>query len=108
VSFTSELQEMGFELVQANRGAERFSARANAYLVLWVHTSPDGSAVFSWEFALGQYLKDKGFSVSVQDELSLMVFPGRDIRGPAEAAWVTEQIAAAEAELASIDLLAAR
>jgi hypothetical protein len=106
VSFRGELEGLGFELVHSNRGAQRFTAHGSRYLLLWVHTSPDGSAEFTWEFALGEYLKDKGFAVSVQDELSLMVFPRTDVRGPQEIAWITEQVAAAEAQLSSIDLLA--
>ena len=106
MSFRSELEAMGFELVQTNRGSERYTARGNRYLVLWVYTSPDGTAEFTWEYALGEYLKDHGFAVSVQDELSLMVFPTTDLRGPAEIVWITEQVAAAEAQLSSIDLLA--
>jgi hypothetical protein len=106
MSFRSELEGLGFELVQSNRGAARYTARGNRYLLLWVHTSPDGTAEFTWEFALGEYLKDKGFAVSVQDELSLMVFPRADVHGPAEISWITEQIAAAEAQLSSVDLLA--
>ena len=106
MSLTTELQDLGFELVQSSKGAERFTARGGQYLVLWLQTFPDGTAEFTYELALGQYLKDKGFAVSVQDELSLMIFPRTDIRGPAEIEWVRQQIEAAETQLASVDLLA--
>jgi hypothetical protein len=106
MTFAEEIAALGFALVQSNRGGtQRFAAKPNAYLQWWVHTYPDGTAEFTWEFELGAYLKERGFAISVQDELSLMLFPPADIRGPAEAAFVAAQVEAAEAMLASVDLL---
>lgn len=102
----SDLEVMGFQLVQSSRGAQRFASQPTPYLRWWVHTYPDGAAEFTWEFELGAYLKDKDFAISVQDELSLLLFPRADARGPADAAWVTEQIAHAETMLGSVALLA--
>ena len=106
VSFEEEIAALGFALVQSHRGGtQRFAAKPNAYLQWWVHTYPDGTADFTWEFELGAYLKERGFAISVQDELSLMIFPPTDIRGPAEGAFVAEQVEKAKAMLASVDLL---
>lgn len=107
MSFTDDLGALGFELVQSSRGGtQRFASKPGPYLQWWVHGYPDGTAEFTWEFELGAYLKDKGFALSVQDELSLMIFPRADARGPATAAWVAGQITGAEAALASVSLVA--
>lgn len=105
MSIGDELIDLGFELVQATRGTERYSVHPTPYLQLWVQTYDDGTAEFTWEYLLGEYLKTRGFAVSVQDELSLMIFPRTDERGPAEIGWVTQQIEATEALLASVDFL---
>lgn len=101
-----ELAEAGFELVGARQGTKRYARRSNPYLQWWVVTHPDGTADLQWELELGAYLKAKGFHVSVQDELSLLLFPNGDIRGPAEASWIAAEIARAEAHLASVNLVA--
>jgi hypothetical protein len=106
VSFGEELIDLGFQLVQSTRGSERYAVRPTRHLQMWVHTMPDGTATFTWEFELGQYLKEQGFAISVQDELSLMIFPRADAHGPAEIAWVTERITATENALSSVDFLA--
>ena len=104
MTFEDELYTLGFTLVQSTRSGQRFAMRPNRFLQWWVNAYPDGTADFTWEFELGAYLQEKGFAVSVQDELSLMIFPRSDARGPAQGSWVSEQIAAAEAMLASVAL----
>ena len=100
---------MGFALVQELRdGTRRYSKRANPYLAYWLRALPSGEAELTWEFSLGQYLRDKGFFVSGQDELSLLLFPRREARGTFEAEWVTGAVARAERELASLDFVAGR
>lgn len=100
------LAEHAFELVQRGRdGAGRFVRRANTYLQLWVIAFVDGTIEYTWEFELGAYLKEKGFAISVQDELSLLLFPGAERRGPADADWLASEIARTEQELSAIDLL---
>jgi hypothetical protein len=105
MSFDDELAEMGFELVQQTRdGTRRYARRSHAFLQWWVLARPDATAELTWEFELGAYLKAKGFAFSVQDELSLLLFPLTDVRGPADASWVTAEIERAETHLASLDL----
>ncbi len=105
MSFESELGELGFDLVQSRRdGGKRFVRRANAYTSQWFMVNPDGSAEFTWEFELGAYLKAKGFDISVQDELSLLLFPGGESRGPADLSWLADRMTEADRALGSVDL----
>lgn len=100
------LGDAGFELVQSTKdGTRRFSLRPNDYLQWWVYIHADDTAEFTWEVELGAYLKSAGFAISVQDELSLMLFPATEVRGPADVDWVVGQIEAAKAHLGSVDLI---
>lgn len=100
-----ELGELGFELIQHGRGGtRRYVLKTNPYLQWWVLVHADGTAELTWEFELGAYLQMKGFHISVQDELSLLLFPKGEVRGPAEAGWVPGEIARAQDHLGSVDL----
>jgi hypothetical protein len=106
MSIEEALAELGFDLVQRRRNGDlQYSRRGNPYLSWWVLTHPDGTAEVSYEVELGAYLKAKGFHVSVQDELSLLLFPDAEWRGPADGDWLRETIAGAERHLGSVDLL---
>lgn len=106
MSFDESLVEAGFELLDQRRGgSRRYTRRSNPYLRWWVTIYPDATAELSWEFELGEYMRAKGLHVSVQDELSLLVFPTEEVRGPANEAWLQEQIDRAERHLGSVDLL---
>lgn len=103
------LSEIGFGLMQESRdGTRQYAKRANPYLVYWLVGRRDGTAELTWEFSLGQYLKDRGFAVSGQDELSLLLFPRDEIKGSFDVAWVASALEKAEAALASLDFAAGR
>lgn len=104
IPLDDELLDVGFELVADNRGSRKYARRSHPYLQWWVIVTDDGTAELQWELALGEYLIAKGFHVSVQDELSLLLFPRAEARGPAEASWVADEIARTEEILASVDL----
>jgi hypothetical protein len=109
VTIEETLGELGFDLVQRRRGGElQYGLRSHPYLSWWVLTKPDGTAELSWEFELGAYLQMKGFHVSVQDELSLLIFPKEEMRGPADGDWLRSTIEGAEKEIGSIDMLAGK
>ncbi len=100
------LAEMGFDLVQRRRNGDlQYGRRTNPYLSWWVLTRPDGTAQLSWEFELGAYLQMKGFHVSVQDELSLLIFPKEEKTGPATDERLRASIEESERYLASVDML---
>lgn len=104
MSIEAELAAQGFDLVQEWRGgSRRFARRVHPYLVFWLTAFRDGTGELSWEFALGEYLKAKGLTVSAQDELSLLLFPAHEIRGTIEEDWLRERVAEAEAQLGSLD-----
>ncbi len=101
------LTEQGFEIVQRTRdGANRYVRRSTPFLQYWVTWFADGTLEFTWEIELGSYLLAKGFAISVQDELSLLLFPGEEKRGPADANWLAGEILRAEGALGSVDFLA--
>jgi hypothetical protein len=107
MTFETELDELGFELLQQRRsGSRQYTRRSNPYLRWWVITHGDGTAELTWEFELGEYLKAKGLHVSVQDELSLLLFPSSEVRRRAESGWIQMEIEQAERVLRSVDLLA--
>jgi hypothetical protein len=99
------LSAAGFELVGERSGTQRWTRRSNPYLQWWVVLPGDGTAELQWEFELGEYLKTKGFHVSVQDELSLLLFPRHEMRGPADADWIADAIAGAETQLGGVNLV---
>lgn len=104
MTVANELEEAGFELIGTRGGVQRYVRRSHPYLTMWVVLHADGTAELQWELELGEYLLSKGFHVSVQDELSLLLFPRGEIRGPAETGWIADQIAQAEGRLASVNL----
>lgn len=106
MTIEGELEDLGFELVQTRKSGDRqFAKRSNPYLAWWVLLRSDGSAELSWELELGEYLRAKGFAVSVQDELSLSIFPSSEVRGQADGQWLRSEIERAAADLESVDLL---
>lgn len=106
MSLEGALADLGFELVQERRNGDRqYGKRSNPYLAWWVLVRTDGTADLSWEFELGEYARAKGFAASVQDELSLMLFPAREVRGPAEADWLRGELERAAGELEAVDFL---
>jgi hypothetical protein len=106
MSIEAELADAGYELLQEGRdGTRRYARRSTPYLQWWVTVYPDGTGELTWELELGSYLKSKGFHVSAQDELSLLLFPSGETRGRADAQWLTGETARFELMLASVDLL---
>lgn len=103
----SELAELGFALLQRRRdGSRQYGLRAHPYLSYWITLTAQGQAELTWELSLGQYLADRGLSVTGQDELSLLLFPAEDIRGRLEAGWAQSAIAQVQSVLGSLDFVA--
>jgi hypothetical protein len=106
MSFAADMADLGFALVGDRRGGvSRYALRSGPYLQWWVHAHADGTADLTWEVEIGSYFKDKGFHISVQDELSLLLFPAEEVRGPANAEWVAGEMSRAEERLRSMDLV---
>lgn len=92
-------EERGF-----GSGAQLHVAQPNRYLTYTVHVYRDGNAVFSWEFALGEFLLTKGIQVGSDETLNQFAYPREEIRGPQDGAWLTSAIERTEAMLADLRL----
>jgi hypothetical protein len=107
MGFDEALERFGFHLREEGgfgQGARLHVANPNRYLTYTVHAYPDGSAIFSWEFALGEYLLTKGIQVGSDETLNQFAFPREELRGPQDGAWLTSAIERTEALLADLRL----
>jgi hypothetical protein len=107
MEFSEALERFGFQS-REERGfgkeAQLFVASPNRYLTYMVHAYPDGSAIFSWEFALGEYLLTKGIQVGSDETLNQFAFPREELRGSQDGTWLTSAIERTEAMLADLRL----
>lgn len=105
VEFEEALTRRGFREVQEKRGVRYFSSSPNPFLRYWVHVEPEGTALFTWEFAIAEYVATLGLQVGSDEHLNTFLFPKEDVRGPQEPAWLAAQIERTEALLKSISLV---
>jgi hypothetical protein len=105
VDFVDALARQGFREVQERRGVRFFSSSPSEFLTYWIHVQPDGSALFTWEFAIAEYMATLGLQVGSDEHLNTFLFPREDVRGPQEPAWLAAQIERTEALLRSVSLL---
>jgi hypothetical protein len=105
VDFFETLRDLGFSLAEGRhtRGAQTYSAQPNRYLTYWVHVYEDGSSLFTWEFAVTDYLLERGIQLGSSETLNLYMFPREDLPGRQEASWLAEAIDQVEVKLRSID-----
>ena len=101
------LERYGFSLSQdrPSRGVRAYSSNPNRFLTYWIHAYDDGSALFTWEFAITDYLLERGIQLGSSETLNLFMFPVADERGPLEAAWLASAIERTEARMKDIDFL---
>lgn len=106
VDFSEALAHHGFRMVEErpSQGATVYSSHPNPYLTYWLHAYQDGTALFTWEFAIADYLLERGIQLGSSESLNLFAFPVSDDRGPQDASWLTHALDEAEARLRSIDL----
>ena len=104
---------MGFEETLATLGFHPASGRTpkdvqvlvaepNPFLTYTVQAFDDGTALFSWEFAVGEYLRTKGIQFGSDETLNQFAFPREDTRGPQDGIWLIEAVERAIAQLASL------
>ncbi len=105
MDFLEALDSLGFRPSQErpSRGVRTYIVEPNAYLTYWVHVYDDGSALFTWEFAVTDFLLERGVQLGSSETLNLYMFPREDERGPQDAAWLAATIDRAEARLRSIN-----
>jgi hypothetical protein len=105
VEFADALERFGFREQRDRRSeSQLFTAQPNPFLTYTVHAYGDGSALFSWEFALGEYLLTKGIQFGSDETLNQFAYPRLDIRGSQDGAWLAAAIEQAEALLADVRL----
>jgi hypothetical protein len=105
VEFDEALDRFGFHEQRDRRSESRsFVAQPNRFLTYTVNAYEDGSALFSWEFALGEYLLTKGIQFGSDETLNQFAYPRRDVRGQQDGTWLASAIEHAEALLADVRL----
>jgi hypothetical protein len=101
MAFDDDLRLVGFKLHQEKRdGARTFTLSRNRYLTYWLHVPPDADepALFTWEFAIGEYMDEYGLQVGSNEPLNQYLFPqtdtevGRDIADVVKALERVETI----------------
>jgi len=81
-----------------------FIAQPNPFLTYTVHAYEDGNALFSWEFALGEYLLTKGIQFGSDETLNQFAYPRSDVRGRQDGTWLASAVEQAETLLAGVRL----
>jgi hypothetical protein len=106
-AFHEDLEALGFRFVQEDRRGERhYAKQANRYLTYHVHWDPaDGVALFTWEFAIGEFFDHRGMQIGSNEALNLFLFPQHDSRGPADISFVAAELDRAERIFRSLDFV---
>jgi hypothetical protein len=106
VNFEDDLATLGFrpETQRSPRGARVFAAHPNRFLTYTVQAFEDGTALFTWEFAVGEYLATRGLQLGSDETLNQFLFPRSDDRGAQDAAWLAGAIERAELALRDVRL----
>jgi hypothetical protein len=104
VDFDEALDRYGFRpsSERSPRGVTVFVAQPNPYMTYTVQAFDDGTALFSWEFAVGEYLSTRGIQFGSDETLNQFMFPRADDRGPQDGVWLAAAIERAQTLLASV------
>jgi hypothetical protein len=104
MAFEDDLRARGFEASteRAPRGVRVFEAHPNPYLTYTVQAFEDATALFTWEFAVGEYLATRGIQFGSDETLNQFAYPRTDARGPQDAAWLAAAIEQAQALLGDV------
>jgi hypothetical protein len=104
MDFDEALAKLGFEPAEerAGRGARVYRATPNRFLTYWVHAYGDGSALFTWEFAVVDYLATRDIELGSSEALNTFMYPKRDERGSQDGAWLVGATDRTEALLHSL------
>ena len=104
MEFQEALSQLGFALDRESRGIRHFVHRPNRYLTYWLQAAEDGTALFTWEFAIAEYAATLELQVGSDEHLNTFLFPRQDARGPQDAAWLASQLERTEAVLKAFSL----
>jgi hypothetical protein len=107
VEFREALEKFGFRRADERgmiRGADLYLASPNRFMTYMVHAYRDGSALFTWEFAIADYLKERGLQVGTAESDNQFLYPRQDVRGDQDGAWLAAAIDRTEAMLSAVHL----
>lgn len=104
MDFEQALARYGFHPAAGRtpRGVQVLTAEPNPFLTYTVQAFDDGTALFSWEFAVGEFLRTKGIQFGSDETLNQFMFPREDARGAQDGAWLTDAVERTRAQLASL------
>ncbi len=105
VDFEDALRDLGFTFSRRGRSGVTYEHRPNPYLTYYVQDAGDGSVLFSWEFAIAEYVATLGLQVGSDERLNTFLFPREDARGPRDAGWVSRQMDRVEETLRGVSFL---
>ena len=105
MDFEGALRDLGFVLSRRSRGVDHYTRQENPYLAYTVQALPDGTALFTWELAIAEYVATLGMQVGSDEHLNTFLFPREDAHGPQDPAWVSAQIERTEALLGSVSFV---
>lgn len=106
VDFAEALARLGFaeraERAFRQPDVRLYTASPNAFMTYTVHAEPDGSAILTWEFALGDFLGERGIQIGSSEPLNQYMYPVADLRGQQDGAWLIGAVERTEALLSAI------
>jgi hypothetical protein len=106
MAFQDELGLLGYRLAQEKRdGTRTFSLARNRFLTYWLHLPADDDApgLFTWEFALGEYMDEYGLQVGSNEPLNQYLFPQVDTEVVQDMAEVVKAMERTEAMFAGMN-----
>ncbi|MEP7053961.1 MAG: hypothetical protein ABI912_01765 [Actinomycetota bacterium] len=104
MAFVEDIESIGFYFTSVGRGGvSHYALRGNRFLTYYCHVADDESgAVFSWEFALGEYCLTRGVRVGANEVLNSFMYAAEDAAVPPALAAVVAQIDLTETLLNSL------
>jgi hypothetical protein len=106
MDFAEALSRLGFtesaERAFRRSDATLYTASPNAFMTYTVHAYADGTAIFTWELALGDLLAERGIQIGSSEPLNQYMYPAADLRGAQDGAWLVAAVERTEALLSSI------
>lgn len=103
--FERGLRDLGFRVARSGRRGLTFSRSPTAFLTYYVQDPGDGTVLFTWEFAVAEYVAGLGLQVGSDEHLNTFLFPRRDAQGPRDAGWVSAQMDQVEDTLRRISFV---
>jgi hypothetical protein len=108
MEFEEASEALGFRPRQGRNvgtgGAQVLEAQPNPFMRYVLQVYADDTALFTWEFALGEYLALRGIQMGSDETLNQFIYPRQDLRGPQDGPWLISAVEQTQAMLAEIHL----